>query len=95
VDSPPPRASAAVPARRGILRGAASPALAAPALAAFGGTRAVAAAGARAATAPPSGLEGVALQVLCNTPHLSMYKNVLAPAWQQLTGGTLTATAVD
>ncbi|MFB7495157.1 ABC transporter substrate-binding protein [Streptomyces sp. NPDC056161] len=92
MDTPTPRTSASAPARRSVLRAAAAAALTGPALTALGGTSAAAAA---TRATPPPDLEGVTLKVLCNTPHLSMYKNVLAPAWQQSTGGTLAATAVD
>ncbi|MFD5074391.1 ABC transporter substrate-binding protein [Streptomyces sp. NPDC058371] len=86
------RPPAVVPSRRSVLRQAASLALLGPALTALGGTSAAAAA-TKAGSSPD--FEGVTLKVLCNTPHLSMYRNFLAPAWQQLTGGTLQATAVD
>lgn len=84
------RARAAAPSRRKVLRQAASVALLGPATAALSSTSAA------AATTAGSSLdfEGVTLRVLCNTPHTSMYNNVLAPAWKQLTGGTLQATGV-
>src|SRR5882757_5165027 len=92
MSSPHTRAPAAVSSRRTVLRQAASLALLGPALTALGSTSAAAA----TTKADPSlDFEGVTLKVLCNTPHLSMYTSFLAPAWQQLTGGTLQATAVN
>lgn len=79
--------------RRNLLRGAAALgglAVTGSAMTAFDGS-------ASAATQPAAGatsFEGTTLKVLLNTPHLSNFANVLAPAWQQLTGGTLQATAV-
>ncbi|MET8827236.1 sugar ABC transporter substrate-binding protein [Streptomyces sp. NPDC004610] len=74
------------PARRHVLRGAA-------ALAALG-------AGAGAASAAPLApplpdLTGVTLRILVNSPHIAMHRTVLAPAWQQLTGGTVEVTSTD
>lgn len=91
MSSPHTRRPVAVPSRRDVLRRAASLAVAGPALTALGGTGATAA----TRTAASLDFEGVTLKVLCNTPHLSMYNNFLAPAWQRLTGGTLQARAVD
>jgi ABC-type glycerol-3-phosphate transport system substrate-binding protein len=92
MSSPHARTPAAVPSRRNVLRQAASLALLGPALTALGSTSAAAA---TTKASPSLDFEGVTLKVLCNTPHKSMYSNFLAPAWQQLTGGTLQATAVD
>ena len=45
-------------------------------------------------TANASGAtDGVTLKVLVNTPHLTAFTTVLAPAWARLTGGTLVAAA--
>ncbi|MDX6315021.1 MAG: multiple sugar transport system substrate-binding protein [Streptomyces sp.] len=79
--------------RRNLLHGAAALA----GLAAFGPALPAYASDAAAGTAAADGeadLEGVTLKVLVNTPHLPVYTKVLAPAWQQKTGGTLEATAV-
>ncbi|HWG25591.1 ABC transporter substrate-binding protein [Actinospica sp.] len=94
MSSPHPRTptSAAGRSRRSVLRQAASLALLGPALTALGGTSAAAATASAGASLD---FEGVTLKVLCNTPHLTMYTNFLAPAWQQLTGGTLQTTAVN
>ncbi|MFF1452110.1 ABC transporter substrate-binding protein [Streptomyces sp. NPDC058274] len=75
-----------------MLRQAASLALLGSALTAVGSTTAAAA---TTKAGPSLDFEGVTLKVLCNSPHVSMYNNFLAPAWQQSTGGTLRATAVD
>jgi ABC-type glycerol-3-phosphate transport system substrate-binding protein len=91
MSSAPARTPAAAPSRRTVLRQAASLALLGPALTALGSTSAAAATTKAGASLD---FEGVTLKVLCNTPHQSMYNNFLAPAWQQLTGGTLQATAV-
>lgn len=49
----------------------------------------------RAQATPDTAAAGVTLKILVNQPHLSAYTNFLAPAWAQLTGGTLVATATD
>jgi ABC-type glycerol-3-phosphate transport system substrate-binding protein len=36
---------------------------------------------------------GVTLKALVNTPHQRVYQTILAPAWKQMTGGTLEVTA--
>ncbi|MFI9381881.1 ABC transporter substrate-binding protein [Kutzneria sp. NPDC052558] len=46
-------------------------------------------------SAAPAQAAGTTLKVLVNTPHLPAFTTVLAPAWAQLTGGTLEATATD
>jgi len=84
------RTSAVTPSRRNLLRGAGALAVLGPALAALGSRSASGA----TQTSPSLDFEGVTLKVVCNTPHTSMYNNFLAPAWRQLTGGTLQATGV-
>lgn len=37
--------------------------------------------------------EGVTLKLLVNQPHVTSFRDVLAPKWQQATGGTLDVTA--
>lgn len=37
--------------------------------------------------------EGVTLKLLVNQPHVTSFRDVLAPAWQQATGGALDVTA--
>jgi ABC-type glycerol-3-phosphate transport system substrate-binding protein len=45
------------------------------------------------ADAPVSGrFEGTTLKLLVNQPHVTSFRDVLAPAWQQATGGTLDVT---
>ncbi|OKH70146.1 extracellular solute-binding protein [Mycolicibacterium goodii] len=62
-----------------------------PALAACGSSGANSA---LAADAPVSGrFDGVTLKLLVNQPHVTSFRDVLAPAWQQATGGTLDVTA--
>jgi len=46
-------------------------------------------------SAAPAYASGTTLKVLVNTPHLPAFTTVLAPAWAQLTGGMLEATATD
>jgi ABC-type glycerol-3-phosphate transport system substrate-binding protein len=84
------RTSAVTPSRRNVLRGAGALAVLGPALAAVGSRTAFGA----TETGPSLDFEGITLKVLCNTPHTSIYNNFLAPAWKQLTGGTLQATGV-
>src|SRR5882757_7699586 len=91
MSSPHARTPAAVSSRRKVLRQAASLAVIGPALAALG---AASTAGAATNASESLDFEGITLKVLCNTPHTSMYNNFLAPAWRQLTGGTLQATGV-
>lgn len=63
----------------------------APALAACGSSGGNSA---LAADAPVSGrFEGVTLKLLVNQPHVTSFRDVLAPAWQEATGGTLDVTA--
>jgi ABC-type glycerol-3-phosphate transport system substrate-binding protein len=97
MNTPNSSAPAAGSSRRSVLRQAASLALFGPALAALGTTSAAAAVTQAGSTQSSSSLDfsGVALKVLCNTPHLPIYTGFVAPAWQQLTGGTLQATAVN
>ena len=92
MNTPICRTPTAGPSRRSVLRQAASLALFGPALTALGSTSAAA-----ATTQASSSLDfsGITLKVLCNTPHLPIYTGFLAPAWQQSTGGTLQATAVN
>lgn len=63
----------------------------APALAACGsGSSATA----LPSTAPTSGrFEGVTLKLLVNQPHVTSFRDVLAPKWTEATGGTLEVTA--
>jgi multiple sugar transport system substrate-binding protein len=91
MSSPNSPVPAVGPSRRSVLRRAASLALLGPAITALGGTSAAAATTAAGASLD---FEGVALKVLCNVPHEPMFNDFLAPAWQQLTGGTLQATGV-
>lgn len=66
-------------------------ALLAPALAACGssgGGNALA-----ANTAVSGKFDGVTLKLLVNQPHVTSFRDVLAPAWKQQTGGTLEVTA--
>lgn len=45
-------------------------------------------------TAPTSGrFEGVTLKLLVNQPHVTSFRDVLAPKWEEATGGTLEVTA--
>ncbi|MCX2713219.1 ABC transporter substrate-binding protein [Mycolicibacterium sp. J2] len=47
-----------------------------------------------ASNAPVSGkFAGVTLKLLVNQPHVTSFRDVLAPAWQRDTGGTLEVTA--
>ncbi|MEN4478875.1 sugar ABC transporter substrate-binding protein [Mycolicibacterium cosmeticum] len=47
-----------------------------------------------ASNAPVSGkFAGVTLKLLVNQPHVTSFRDVLAPAWQRETGGTLEVTA--
>ncbi|MDX1873049.1 extracellular solute-binding protein [Mycolicibacterium sp. 120266] len=47
-----------------------------------------------ASNAPVSGkFTGVTLKLLVNQPHVTSFRDVLAPAWQRETGGTLEVTA--
>ncbi|BCI51651.1 sugar ABC transporter substrate-binding protein [Mycolicibacterium litorale] len=65
-------------------------ALLGPALAACGSSGG----GALSAEAPVSGrFEGVTLKLLVNQPHVTSFRDVLAPKWNQATGGTLDVTA--
>ncbi|MFJ6655908.1 ABC transporter substrate-binding protein [Streptomyces sp. NPDC091377] len=77
--------------RRNLLRGAASVGVVGPALASLGAVASAAGGGAP----PGAGLTGVTLKVLVASPHLALHRTVLAPAWQELTGGTLEVTALD
>jgi hypothetical protein len=72
MSSPNTRTSATGPSRRGVLRRAASLALLGPALTSLGTTSAAAATTKAGASLD---FEGVALKVLCNTPHESMYND--------------------
>lgn len=46
------------------------------------------------ADAPLSGkFEGVTLKLLVNQPHVTSFRDVLAPRWKEATGGTLEVTA--
>lgn len=66
-------------------------ALAAPVLAACGSSSG---GNALAGSAPLSGkFEGTTLKVLVNQPHVTSFRDVLAPAWNAATGGTLEVTA--
>ncbi|MFS0899116.1 ABC transporter substrate-binding protein [Mycolicibacterium litorale] len=66
-------------------------ALLGPALAACGSSGG---GGALSAEAPVSGrFEGVTLKLLVNQPHVTSFRDVLAPKWNQATGGTLDVTA--
>ncbi|WP_307787057.1 ABC transporter substrate-binding protein [Mycolicibacterium mengxianglii] len=66
-------------------------ALAAPVLAACGSSSG---GNALAGSAPLSGkFEGTTLKVLVNQPHVTSFRDVLAPAWSAATGGTLEVTA--
>lgn len=50
--------------------------------------------GALAGNAPLSGkFDGVTLKLLVNQPHVTSFRDVLAPAWNKETGGTLEVTA--
>jgi multiple sugar transport system substrate-binding protein len=91
MSSPNTRTPAIGTSRRNVLRRAASLALLGPALTALGSTSASAATTSAGASLD---FEGVALKVLCNVPHGPMFNDFLAPAWRQLTGGSLQATAV-
>jgi multiple sugar transport system substrate-binding protein len=63
----------------------------APALAACGSS---ASTQALATSAPVSGrFDGVTLKLLVNQPHVTSFRDVLAPRWNQATGGTLEVTA--
>jgi len=63
----------------------------APALAACGSDAATTA---LSTTAPTSGrFDGVTLKLLVNQPHVTSFRDVLAPRWTQATGGTLEVTA--
>lgn len=44
-------------------------------------------------TALTGKFDGVALKLLVNQPHVTSFRDVLAPAWQKATGGTLDVTA--
>jgi ABC-type glycerol-3-phosphate transport system substrate-binding protein len=95
-DTPDRTGRAPAWSRRNLLRGAAALgglAVTGSALTAFDSSASAATQPAQA-TAGATSFEGTTLKVLLNTPHLSNFTNVLAPAWQQLTGGTLEATAV-
>ncbi|MFE4669900.1 ABC transporter substrate-binding protein [Streptomyces sp. NPDC056716] len=76
--------------RRTLLRGAASLAVAGPALLPLGAT-----ASAAPAAVPFPDFTGVTLKILVNSPHIAMHRTVLAPVWQQLTGGTVEVTSTD
>lgn len=66
-------------------------ALLTPALAACGSSSS---SSALAGNAPVSGrFDGVALKLLVNQPHVTSFRDVLAPAWNKETGGTLEVTA--
>jgi multiple sugar transport system substrate-binding protein len=66
-------------------------ALLGPALAACGSS---AGGNALAGNAPVAGrFEGVTLKLLVNQPHVTSFRDVLAPAWTRETGGTLDVTA--
>ncbi|MBJ7385534.1 MAG: sugar ABC transporter substrate-binding protein [Mycolicibacterium sp.] len=66
-------------------------ALLGPALAACGSS---AGGNALAGNAPVAGrFEGVTLKLLVNQPHVTSFRDVLAPAWNSETGGTLDVTA--
>lgn len=66
-------------------------ALLSPALAACGASSSSDALG---GTAPLSGkFEGTTLKLLVNQPHVTSFRDVLAPAWNAETGGTLEVTA--
>ncbi|WP_234813073.1 ABC transporter substrate-binding protein [Mycolicibacterium confluentis] len=63
----------------------------APALAACGSSGS---ANTLAADAPVAGrFEGVTLKLLVNQPHVTSFRDILAPAWNKETGGTLEVTA--
>ncbi|MET0453689.1 MAG: sugar ABC transporter substrate-binding protein [Mycobacterium sp.] len=66
-------------------------ALLTPALAACGSSSS---GNALAGNAPVSGkFDGVTLKLLVNQPHVTSFRDVLAPAWTKATGGTLDVTA--
>lgn len=66
-------------------------ALLAPALAACGSS---ATESALPSTAPVSGrFDGSTLKLLVNQPHVTSFRDILAPAWNVATGGTLEVTA--
>jgi ABC-type glycerol-3-phosphate transport system substrate-binding protein len=85
-DSTPARAWT----RRTLFRGT----TAAAGLATVGGAPAYAASTSTQVSDAEAAPAGVTLKVLVNTPHLATYNNVLAPRWEQQTGGKLVATAV-
>ena len=63
----------------------------APALAACGSEGSTAA---LSTTAPTGGrFDGVTLKLLVNQPHVTSFRDVLAPKWKAATGGTLEVTA--
>ncbi|MFE9763939.1 ABC transporter substrate-binding protein [Streptomyces sp. NPDC005808] len=76
--------------RRTLFRGT----TAAAGLATVGGAPAYAASTGTQVSDAEAAPAGVTLKVLVNTPHLATYNNVLAPRWEQQTGGKLVATAV-
>ncbi|BBY17681.1 ABC transporter substrate-binding protein [Mycolicibacterium litorale] len=62
-----------------------------PALAACGGSGG---GSALSAETPVAGrFEGVTLKLLVNQPHVTSFRDVLAPKWREATGGTLDVTA--